>query len=100
MFIHRMAALEAKEAQARLEQVLSKSIERFEKFGFETPEKELQNFPDPTNELELHLDKLGIPKLFTRHLLWIPFDRFVTVTALGQGGFATVSFGNIDSPVF
>lgn len=95
-----MAALKTKEAQERLERVLSKSIEIFEKFSFETPEKGLQNFPDPTNELELHLDKLCIPKLFARCLLWIPFDRFVTVTALGKGGFSTVSFGEIDSPAF
>ena len=47
------------------------------------------DFPDPNNELLLHLTKLGVPQL-SDYLVWIPFNRFIKTEFLGQGGFAKV----------
>ncbi|RUS31313.1 hypothetical protein BC938DRAFT_478075 [Jimgerdemannia flammicorona] len=54
------------------------------------------NFPDFNSETLLkHLTKFGAPQL-TDYLVWIPFERFVTVEELGRGGFATVWKGTVE----
>ncbi|RUS22599.1 kinase-like domain-containing protein [Endogone sp. FLAS-F59071] len=53
------------------------------------------NFPDPDNNIQLHLNRLGAPQLLSEYLAWIPFDRFTDVGMLVRGGFSVVWKGTV-----
>ncbi|RUS24030.1 hypothetical protein BC938DRAFT_474234, partial [Jimgerdemannia flammicorona] len=50
-------------------------------------------FPD-NGQLQLHLEKLGVPQL-EMYLVWIAPDRFTAFEEVGKGGFATVYKGTV-----